>query len=183
MTPDLSVSIINRCKTIRLEDSSGYGVDGWGPLGVDNTSVTEAKIYFVTGPTGSTSDPIDVTDAVTSADPLYGDFLLTGAAGIYPDGLYRLRYFLEYGGGDTAANVIEFWGYCNAEYGRDKMYAKYSQMLEDDAKEQYLDDAYNIDRLIRSMKSAISSVNINSLTFQQKIVDKILEFNNVPKAY
>lgn len=183
--PDISISIVNQCKKMVLTDSSGIGEDGWydGSTGLDNSTVTGAFIYFNNAPTGAEyTSPIDVTSQVTGATVLCGEFNLTGASGTYPDGLYSIKYEIN-AGGQTYTSEVEFWGYCNAEYGRDKMFAKYSQMLEDDAKDEYLEDAYQVDRLIRSIKSAISSVNINSLTYQQKVIDRILEFHDVPKAY
>jgi hypothetical protein len=184
-SPDINVSIVNKCKKMTIEDNSDLGADGWydGSTGLDNTTVTGATLTFMTAPTGATyTSPIDVTSTVTGADPLYGDFTLTGASGTYPDGLYRIKYEVN-AGGQSYSTTLEFWGYCNAEHGRDKMFAKYSSMLEDDAKDRYLDDANDVDKYLTSIKSAIASVNINSLTYQQKVIDKILDFNNVPKAY
>jgi hypothetical protein len=182
--PDLSVSITNRCGTMVLTDTSGSGTGGWydGNTGLDNSAVTGAFITYKNSPTGSSVTALDVTSAVTGATTICGEFQLTGASGTYPDGLYAIEYEIN-ANDETYTTTIEIWGYCNAEYGRDKMFAKYSQMLEDDAKDRYLEEAYDVDRLIRSMKSAISSVNINSLTYQQKVIDRILEFNDIPKAY
>jgi hypothetical protein len=183
--PDFNVSIVDKCGTMLLTDVSGFGADGWydGSTGLDNDAVTGAFISFKESPTGAVvTSPIDVTSAVTGATALCPEFELTGASGTYPDGLYTIEYEVNANGQKYTA-TSEIWGYCNAEYGRDKMFAKYSQMLEDDAKDEYLEDAYFVDRTIRSMKSAISSVNINSLEWQQKMIERILEFYDVPKAY
>lgn len=197
-TPDLSISIVNRCKKIILNDVTSIGEDGWdnGITGLDMSTITGASITFDSSPTGTVvSSPIDVTAVVTGADAtigtvisvtgataVYSGFELTGASGTFPDGLYELTYKVN-AGGKEYTTTVEFWGHCNAEWGRDKLYAKYSQRIEDDAKDALLRDAYDVDRLIRSMKSAISSVNINSLTYQQSVIEKILDFHDIETAY
>lgn len=184
-SPDLSISILDSCSTLRLEDSTGEGSSGWwdGTTGITASAVTGATITITNAPSGASyTSPLDVTSSVTGATTVCGTFTLTGASGTYPDGLYELTYKINVSDSEYSTD-IDFWGFANAEYKIDNMFAKYANMIEDQATDQYLSNANKAAALLRSLKSAISSSDINALSNIQSRIDRITSFYNVPNRY
>lgn len=184
-SPDLSVSVLDKCGTLKLVDSTGEGSDGWwdGETGITASNVTGATITITNTPTGASyTSPLDVTSAVTGATTICGSFTLTAAAGTYPDGLYELTYSINVDGEQYNTDV-DFWGFCNAEYGIDQMFAKYANMIETQATDKYLHNANKAAALLRSLKSAISASDVDALSNIQSRIDRILNFHDVPNLY
>jgi len=186
MTPDLNISILDNCATLKLVDSTGEGADGWwdGTTGITASNVTGATITITTAPTGAVyTSPLDVTSAVTGATTVCGTFdLVTSTGGAFVDGLYELTYKINVGGEEYSTD-IDFYGFCNAEYGVDQMFAKYANMVETEATDRYLSNANKAASLLRSLKSAVSSSDTDALDNIQARIDKLFDFNDVPSLY
>lgn len=69
--------------------------------------------------------------------------------------------------------------YCRSEAGVDKMFANLARMVPGNARKKYLDDALTAFGLLQSLKSAISSSNIDALTTIQAEIDQIISFHDV----
>lgn len=69
--------------------------------------------------------------------------------------------------------------YCRSEAGVDKMYANLARMKSGNTRKKYQDDANTAWALLQSLKSAISSSNIDALISIQEEIDQILEFYDV----
>jgi len=184
-SPDLSISILDKCGTLRLVDTTGEGADGWwdGETGITASNVTGATIIINDAPTGANYvSPLDVTNTVTGATTVCGSFTLTAASGSYPDGLYDITYTINVDG-NTYSNDYGFWGFCHAEYRIDQMFAKYANMLETQSTDKYLHNANKAASLLRALRSAISSSDTEALGNIQSRIDRILNFNDVPSLY
>jgi len=69
--------------------------------------------------------------------------------------------------------------YCEAEAGITKMHANVSQMVAGDARDKYLKNAETAKGLFNSLKSAITSSNVDALDALLAQINQILSFNNV----
>lgn len=183
--PQLSISIIDKGTTIKFTDVTGEGADGWwdGSTGITASSVTGASIEVTTVPTGASYDSlVDVTASVTGATTVCGEFGLTAVDGTYPDGLYEVTYTINVDG-ETYSTDVDFWGFANAEYGKDQMFAQYANMIETDASDTFLMNASKVAALLQALKSAISVSDTSALSNVQNRLNRILNFNDVPSLF
>jgi hypothetical protein len=76
-------------------------------------------------------------------------------------------------------NTFYPYVYARSEAGVDKMYANIARMPKGEERKKYQDDANTAWALLQSLKSAISSSNVNSLISIQEEIDQIIKFYDV----
>lgn len=183
--PKVAISILDKSTTLKFVDVTGEGVDGWwdGETGITASNVTGATLTITTKPTGADApSSIDVTSVVTGATTVCGEFDLTAADGVYPDGLYEVTYTINVDG-QTYSTDVDFWGFAEAEYYVDQMFAKYANMIESEATDRYLMNVNKASALLRAIKSAISSSDVKALSNIQQRLNRIADFYDVPSRF
>lgn len=97
-TPDLDLTVAQRCTIFRIEEKTGVDTgdgdkwDGGDPVsGLDSSTLTEAIIRIIT-PSGTYADN-DVLSQIDS--PVTGTFNFDDIKGTYVDGLYNFVYSLK----------------------------------------------------------------------------------------
>ena len=69
--------------------------------------------------------------------------------------------------------------YCDAEAGKDKMFANLSMMVDGPERDEYLKEANTLRGLLEALKSAITSSNTTALTAILAEINQILNYNSV----
>jgi hypothetical protein len=117
---------------------------------------------------------------ITGSTNYSGEYYVTRVDGDY---FYITATWVSNDGSCTAKkgykNTFYPYVYCISEAGVDKMYANLARMVAGPQRTIYQDNANTAWALLQSLKSAISSSNVNALIKIQEEINQILTFNEV----
>ena len=141
-----------------------------------NSTVVNTTRCLATSHGLSTGQYIDI-DGTTNYD---GEYYVTV---IDVNNFYISKVFVADDGASTGTamflNTFYPYVYCEAEAGKDKMFANLSFMTAGTVRDNYLKDANTVRGLLEALKSAITSSNTTALTAILAEINQILSYNNV----
>lgn len=109
-----------------------------------------------------------------------GEYMVTN---INTGSFYITAPFVANETGTVAIKMFQsiFYPYvfCRSEAGVEKMYANLSRLPHGAKRNKYLQDALTVDGLLKALKSAITSANVEAMNYIQAELDQILSFNSV----
>jgi hypothetical protein len=118
--------------------------------------------------------------SITGTTNYNGDFYATL---IDANNIYIAQAYVADDGASTGTvmyqSIFYPYVYCRSEAGIDEMFAQISRMTPGSERDQYLADAQTAEGLLKSLKSAITSSNVDALDNILAGINQILDFRGI----
>lgn len=172
----------DKCKTLVVQDTSGLYDATTNPLGweADGVTIVQRAEITLTFPDGS----VIVYDVLSQIpNPISGvfNYTLTNSGNAFPDGLYKIKYELEFSSGTINNKEICSYFYCGVKCKLASIWAKVAEEecgCDPCSGNELMNTALMAEGIYRALISAASCNKIETADKLLVNLNRLFDFND-----